>query len=361
MEKIQLSGYSQKEIGRKSQPEGYYREPACTPLSGSSVHTKSFIVDSLQAALNTSIRIKSTMQHRIIRQASRSFATSAATSSSAPIKASLVLSRAPIVTKDIPEFEKLFYNYQEELERRLMWTFPKWYYFKKGTVAEREFTEAQKYPVPAQKGVWFPQGVPDIKHGRDRRFKQEVILPKKEVEVEATAEGSNDTAAALADLDNIGRAIKTNSRVTKYDEANDQTSLERKLPRTLYLIVKESGAWRFPSFEVKQDGSEQKGLHQIAEDGLRTIGGDKINTWSVSNSPAAVIKYDTKGKIAEAKTDGPALTREFLMKSHIIAGKFDLQKDSKKVSEYKWLVKEEIQNLVDKAYFDKISHLLHDN
>ena len=333
-------------------------------LSVISVHTSiAVFAESHWAAQKSIPRRTRNMQHRIIRQASRSFATSAAAlSNSTPIKASLVLSRAPIVTPDVPEFEKLFYNYQEELERRLMWTFPKWFYFKKGTVAEREFTEAQKYPVPAQRGVWFPQGVPDLKHGRDRRFKQEVILPKKHAEVEAPEEGSTDTAAALADLDDIGRAIKANSRVTQFDKANEQTSLERKLPRTLYLVVKESGAWRFPSFEVKPDASEPKGLHQIAEDGLRTLGGDKINTWSVSNSPAAVIKYDPKGQIANVKaSDASALTTEFLMKSHIIAGKFDLQKASKNVSEYKWLVKEEIQQVVDKTYFDQISHLLNDN
>lgn len=285
----------------------------------------------------------------MIRQFSRSYAS---TSASAPIKAGLILSRTPIVTPDIPEFEKLFYNYQEELERRLMWTFPKWYYFKKGTVAEREFTEAQKYPVPAARGVWFPHGVPDIKHGRDRRFKQDVILPKKHTEestdaVSGEGEGGEEsTEAALAALDDIGRPIKPNSRITESDKTNDQTSLERKLPRTLYLLIKDSSskAWKFPSFDVSPENTD-KGLHQIAEDGLRTLGGDKINTWCVSNSPAAVLKDNE--------------TREFLIKSHIVAGKFDLQKSAaKSATEYKWLVKEEIKDLVDASYYNKIEHLL---
>lgn len=299
------------------------------------------------------------MIQNISQISKRSFATASTT----PIKSSLILSRTPIVTKDISEFEKLFYNYQEELERRLMWTFPKWFYFKKGTVAEREFTQAQKYPIPPARGVWFPNGVPDIKHGRDRRFKQEVILPKKHVELEESNSASNSsdaTAAELNDLDNVGRPIKQNPRITKFDELNDQTSLERKLPRTLYLLVKEStGNWKFPSFNV-ESSNEDNGLHKIAEDGLRLIGGDKINTWTVSNSPAAVIKYDSTGKIVDNNND-QNLTREFLIKSHIIAGKFDLQKSNKSITDYKWLVKEEIKELVDKSYYSKIEHLLNDN
>lgn len=297
------------------------------------------------------------MIQNISQISKRSFATASTT----PIKSSLILSRTPIVTKDISEFEKLFYNYQEELERRLMWTFPKWFYFKKGTVAEREFTQAQKYPIPSARGVWFPNGVPDIKHGRDRRFKQDVILPKKHIELEeSNSSSASSDAAELNDLDNVGRPIKPNSRITKFDESNDQTSLERKLPRTLYLLIKESnGNWKFPSFNV-ESSNEDNGLHKIAEDGLRLIGGDKINTWTVSNSPAAVIKYDSNGKVVENNND-QNLTREFLIKSHIIAGKFDLQKSNKSVTDFKWLVKEEIKELVDKSYYSKIEHLLNDN
>lgn len=277
----------------------------------------------------------------------RAFSTSQV-ANAAPIKAGLILSRIPIVTPDTPEFDKLFYEYQESLERRLMWTFPKWYYFKKGTVAEREFSEAQKYPIPYHRGVWFPEGSPDLKHGRDRRFAQDVILPRKD-----TSEDVAD-ADADADIDNIGRPIKTYPRITAADESNDQSSLERKLPRTLYLLIQDNNNnWKFPSFDaIEQD--HQKGLHQISEDGLRTIGGDKINSWSVSNSPAAVIKYDTAGKIIDSESPE---SREFLFKSHIVAGKFELQQNSE-IKQFKWLAKEEIAELVDQSYYSKIGHLL---
>jgi large subunit ribosomal protein L46 len=291
-------------------------------------------------------------------QSARSFSTSAVSSASAnAIRSSLVLSRIPIVTKDVPEFEKLFYNYQEQLERRLMWTFPKWYYFKKGTVAEREFREAQINPIPYYKGVWYPNGQPDLKHSRDRRFKQDVILPKKHREHEEGAALGED-GLPLPDLDDVGRPIKPNSRITKADETNDQSSLERKLPRTLYLLIQDKkGEWKFPTFEVSEQ-DHSKGLHQVAEDGLRTLGGDKINTWSVSNTPAALIKYDTKGKII---SDESAPVNEFLVKSHIVAGKFDLDAASSTdadVKAFKWLAKEELAELLNKEYYAKISHIL---
>lgn len=269
---------------------------------------------------------------------------------SSKLNASLLLSRTPIVTPEIPAFEAAFYEYQEELERRLMWTFPKWYYFKKGTVAEREFTQAQTYPIPNNPSVWFPEGRPDLMHGRDRRFKEDVKLPKKHIE--------NDEEI---DLEDISRPIKPHSRITKADETNDQTSLERKLSNTLYLIVSSNGGqqWKLPTFEVDET-NKGKGLHLIAEDGLRQLGGERINTWSVSNTPASVLKYNIDGKlnntVGEADADTTTVAREYILKSHIIAGKFE-PKDS---ATFKWLTKDELKTQLDAEYFSEIEPLLAD-
>ncbi|TID29150.1 hypothetical protein CANINC_002107 [Pichia inconspicua] len=277
--------------------------------------------------------------------AAASAATSAATS---PLRAGIILSRIPIVTPDTPEFDRLFYEYQHSLERRLMWTFPKWYYFKRGTVAERDFSEAQKYPIPYHRGVWFPQGNPDLKHARDRRFPQEVILPSS-ANSQTADSVTNDADDLDDDLDDIGRPIRPNPRRTPADEANDKTSLERCLPRTLYLVVQNesTNSWTFPSFPALENDFH-KGLHQISEDGLRLIGGDKINSWSVSNSPAAVIPHHADPNI-----------KEFLFKSHIVAGKFVPQKDSS-IKSYNWLNKDELKDTLDKSYYERVNHLLSD-
>lgn len=155
------------------------------------------------------------------------------------VKAGLILSRIPIVTQDLTTLEKQYYEYQSELERRLMWTFPQFFYFRKGTLAEKRFLAAQKGPVSRQPGVWFPKGVPDVRHNRERRTKQDIKLPKST---------GGDAGDGAAQVDDISRPIVPNSRITEADQNNDTSSLERKLSSTLYLLVKNTtGKWMFPS------------------------------------------------------------------------------------------------------------------
>ena len=78
----------------------------------------------------------------------------AASSIPKAVKAGLVLSRVPIVTPELNALENKYYQYQAELERRLMWTFPSYFYFKKGTLAERRFQSVQKGVISKQPGVW---------------------------------------------------------------------------------------------------------------------------------------------------------------------------------------------------------------
>ncbi|BAP69318.1 54S ribosomal protein L17 [Kluyveromyces marxianus] len=250
------------------------------------------------------------------------------------IKASLVLSRIPIVTPELNALESKYFQYQSELERRLMWTFPSYFYFKKGTLTERRFQSAQKGVISKQPGVWFPKGVPDVKHNRERSQKQEIVLPK-------------DTSEASLNSD-VSRPIVPNSRITKADEKNDISSLERKLDRTLYLLVKDGKEnWVLPNFPVEAVNSEEKkALHETAEIGLRRIGGEDINTWTVSNTPAGVIQSDKD--------------LQFLFKSHIVAGEFKL-KDKRSIKDFAWLTKDEIKTKVNEEYFKEIQYLLADN
>lgn len=259
-------------------------------------------------------------------------ATAAKISSNNKVLAGLILSRIPIVTQDMTKLEKQYYEYQSALKERLMWTFPHYFYFKRGTLAERRFLLAQKGPISKQPGVWFPKGVPDIKHNRERSSKQEVNLPRQET-----------TGTDAQSGDDITRPIVPNPRITEADKKNDITSLERQLSRTLYLLVKDSkGLWSFPSFAV-----EDKPLHITAEGGLRGLGGVNINTWTVSNTPTAVLQRD----------DG---SHEFMIKSHILSGKFDLQ-TNKDATEFAWLTKEEVGERVDENYFNEVRFLLADN
>ena len=264
----------------------------------------------------------------------RGLTSAATTTGGARIKTGIILSRTPIVSPDMNELESNFYKYQSGLERRLMWTFPHYYFFKRGTLSQNKFSAAQPGPISKLLGVWFPKGVPDVKHNRERSMKQEVVLPK-----DTGAEGAQKKS------DDLSRRIVPNSRITEADRTNDITSLERKLSRTLYLLVKsQNGQWNFPKFDV-----ENTPLHIKAEEGLREIGGDQLHTWNVSRKPTGVIEHQ----------DGSS---EFLIKSHILAGKFELQKSSDNtITEFAWLTKEEIKERVNDKYFQETGFMLADN
>lgn len=254
----------------------------------------------------------------------RSFATVPG----ATLRASLLLTRKPIVTPDLSPLENVYYNYQEELERRLMWTFPHYYYFKKGSLSERRFIKAQKGPVSKLPNVLYEKGEPDVVHNRERRLKQEVTIPKDEYEESS--------------MSDISRPVVPNSRTTEADATNDVKSLERALPRTLHLLIKDSEqGWKLPAFDLEGETP----LHRAAETGLRILGGENINTWTVARSPAAVLKYK-QGQLVDSKEQCDNLTREFVIKSHILSGSFAPEQ-----LEYAWLTREEIHEKVSEEYY----------
>lgn len=237
--------------------------------------------------------------------------------------AGLILSRIPIVTPELSEFEKAYYHYQSELERRLMWTFPAYFYFKKGTLSERKFTSAQRGSPNRQPGVFFPRGAPDMKLNRERRFKQEIVIPREDEEDDAS----------------LSRPIVPNPRITEADTKNDTRALSRQLDRTLYLLVQQNNEWKFPTFSLQA----KEPLHEAAERGLREVGGVNMHTWTVSNTPAAVLKANDN--------------KEFFIKSHIIHGNFNVQ-NVQGVTDFAWLNKSEISEKVSKPYFEHLEPLL---
>lgn len=210
-----------------------------------------------------------------------------------------------------------------------MWTFPKWFYYREGTLSEQKFRELNKNPVYNNPNLEFPTGRPELRQQRDRRFKQELSLPK------TYAEGAEDEQLK----DSMSRKIVPNSRITDADKANDTTSLERKLARTLYLVVSEDkgATWRFPSFV-----NTGKPLHKEAEDGLYAIGGEEINYFNVSAKPFHVHHSD-KG-------------REFFIKLHILSGQFT----AKQGLTHAWLTSEEVGERLNNEYFGEIRHLMSD-
>lgn len=260
----------------------------------------------------------------------------------ANIYSSLILSRIPIVTPELTDFEAAYYKYQSGLERKLMWTFPSYFYFKKGTLSERKFAAAQKGPVTRQPGVWYPNGIPDVKFNRERRLKQDVVIPR-----ETPAKGADGAVSE----DSVLRPIVGNPRVTEADKTGDIKALTRRLDRTLYLLVKQK-EWKFPSFSL----AAQEPLHEAAERGLRELGGPNMYTWTVSNTPCAVLRYgDAQRNSLLSENFDQSASKEYLIKSHIIHGTFV---PAAKDVDFAWLTKEEIKDKVSQAYWSEVEVLL---
>lgn len=259
-----------------------------------------------------------------------------ATQGTPRISATLLLSRNPVVTADLPEFETQYYKYQNNLWRRLMWTFPKWFYYREGTLSEQRFRELNKAPVFNNPNFEYTGGRPEIRQQRDRRFKQIVKVPKTYKETDLTSDEVGDSS----EIDILSRKIVPNPRVTKADKEGDLASLERKLPRTLYLVVKEEGKWGFPNF-LEESSGKLTPLHDLAEQGLTRIGGDKINYFNVAKTPCHLHNSTSK--------------KEYFIKSHILSGEFLPQNSS---LEHMWLTKEEVAQYLEKEYYEDIKHLL---
>lgn len=163
------------------------------------------------------------------------------------VRAGVVLSRPPVITRDLHPFEKAFFIYQRRLNERLALSFTRYFYFKKDTPSDIEWKRKQKQRLTAARDIgvyrahgkegWADELLIDAQES-EPDFQRESLLKDMEVE------GATGTGQGGKKADVIERP---SSRVTEADKAWDQKSLNRMLQRTLYLLVKDgSGRWTFP-------------------------------------------------------------------------------------------------------------------
>lgn len=153
------------------------------------------------------------------------------------IIAGAVVSRQPLILRDLTPFEKEYFLYQKNLERDHAATFGAEFYFKKGSVAERRWKQQEAERLAAASGASSTST--GAKGSKSSKGAAEAVQD------EITEE---DRVAALE------AKIQFNDRITDADRKNDVRSLERALARTLYLIVKkprEQHAWQFPQGGVR--------------------------------------------------------------------------------------------------------------
>ncbi|KAI8083408.1 39S mitochondrial ribosomal protein L46-domain-containing protein [Gilbertella persicaria] len=240
----------------------------------------------------------------------------------ARIQASVILSRAPQITRDATPFEKAYFDYREKLEREESAATPTEFYFKKGSVAERRWKDEEK-------------------------ARQEVMANTTESLTDAVKESQATWEKENASLVATTR-IEQQPRETEADRKNDTKSLERSLQKTLYLIVKKNdqvNPWQFPQGPV--DNAEY--LHEAAERTLKQECGVDMDTWFVGRQPIGVFK--------QASTKNAEGSKTFFMKARVFAGQV---KPSKDVVDFAWLTKQELANTLSPEYYKAVRDSLGD-
>ncbi|GAB7348763.1 hypothetical protein MBLNU459_g7492t1 [Dothideomycetes sp. NU459] len=282
------------------------------------------------------------------------------------VKASVVISRPPLLTRTLHPFEKAFFLYQRRLNERLALPFTRYFYYKKGTPGDREWKRKAKPRMTAARDIGVYNAYGEAGWNDELLVGDRTSEPEEQVEAllrDAEGISLDDVAAgeaggAVAKKDNAQAVVvqRPLPRTTEADKAGDQTSLNRLLDRTLYLVVKnKSGRWVFPEDLVKG----REGLHQAAERVIVQAGGINMNTWVVGNAPIGHHSHD----FAKAMTNSEQKTEEigekvFFMKARIMAGQANLGSNQFGDTEFKWLSKEEIEKTVGAKYYSSVKNML---
>lgn len=177
------------------------------------------------------------------------------------IKASVLLSRPPLLTRNLTPFEKAYFLYQRRLNERLALPFTRYFYYQRGTPGDVDW----KRKIKERKTPARDIGVYDA-YSKTLAWNDELLLGESESEPDAQIDalvkdaeaevgaGENENFEETAGKKQKQKVERPMPRITKADRAGDFQSLNRALTRTLYLVVKSQGAkprWEFPSSFVE--------------------------------------------------------------------------------------------------------------
>ncbi|KAF4121342.1 large subunit ribosomal protein L46, partial [Geosmithia morbida] len=277
-------------------------------------------------------------------------------SASAPydIRSGLILTRPPIITPRQHPFESAFYFYQKRLEERLNSPFIPSIYFKPDTprrmewdlkIREREGSVAKELGVYHGKGSTAWQD--ELKVGDDLSSPDSMLsslLRDAEVRVSEDAE--------VIPAEDVTPVELPASRETEADRKNDVRRLDRKLDRTLYLVVKgPDGNWAFPA-DVVPAGEN---LHECAQRVIDQAAGVNMNTWIVGRVPVAHVIDQTAASAKDGK-----IQKTFLLKGRIMAGQANIKGNPFGYTDFQWLTREELEKELPPAYFKGVRNMMSD-
>ncbi|KAI1500504.1 39S mitochondrial ribosomal protein L46-domain-containing protein [Biscogniauxia marginata] len=273
------------------------------------------------------------------------------------IKSGIILTRAPLITRALTPFENAFFFYQKRLNERLVLPFRHTLYFKKDTAADLDWRikfEERGEIAAKELGRYYAKGRnawnDELLVGStlsDEERIREILL--KDAENRVTEDGEK------AQPDEVVPVERPMDRITEADKTNDVRRLDRKLDRSLYLVVRGSdGNWHFPTADVPTD----EHLHETAARALKSAAGVNMNTWIVGRVPVAhLVTQPEFNEDTSLKQRGEKI---FFLKGRIMAGQADLKDNKLGLEDFNWLTKEELEQKLDEKYFHAVRLMMAD-
>ncbi|CAN8096770.1 unnamed protein product [Discula destructiva] len=275
------------------------------------------------------------------------------------LRAGIILSRPPILTRAPTAFENAFYLYQKRLNERISSPFARTFYFRKGQPAHVDFAlkfEDRRHTMSREVGrltrigrdAWDDEAL--IDNGAEYASPDYV---RERLYTEAESRVSEDgEPLSFADRLQIERPLP---RETEADRTGDVRRLDRALSRTLYLVVKDQrGRWHFPTDDVRPD----EGLHETAARALAGTAGVNMNTWMVGRHPIAHEKHEPRYTDDKTTEGGRALkargANNFYLKGRIMAGQADIAGNEFGVTDFKWLTKDELKEQLQPVLYSSV-------
>ncbi|KAH6664889.1 putative 54S ribosomal protein L17, mitochondrial [Halenospora varia] len=280
-------------------------------------------------------------------------------------KAGILLSRPPLLTRNLDPFEKAFFFYQKRLNERLAIPFTRYFYFKKDTPADADWklkAKERNWAAARDLGgyqAYGKEGWNDEVLVGDRTAEPGFAIKKLiEDSMVRAVEGKDGQAVEVKPgevAEGQEEIIKPKERKTKSDKKNRREKLDRKLDRTLYLVVKRKGngrGWELPCGELV--GREN--LHQAAERILVQSAGLNMNTWIVGHVPIGHhIQKPHYNPDSSLLRQG---SKTFFMKGRIMAGQADLTANQFGLTDFNWLTREEIEEEFHPKLYKSVHNML---
>ena len=175
------------------------------------------------------------------------------------IKAAVLLSRPPILTRELTSFEKAFFFYQRRLNERLALPFTRYFYYQKGTPGDLEWKRKIKERQTPARDIGRYTGYSEDTWNDEILTGDCLSEPKTQIEAMLKdahdKEGVNDSDSGIKKEEKIAGPLP---RQTEADRSHDTRSLNRALSETLYLIVRGSRdkqsyeGWMLPESQVAE-------------------------------------------------------------------------------------------------------------